>query len=190
MDIQGSRRRDTGCMDARGSSAFNRAAGSNCKQKVGDPTTIQSWNVTLTDVSLLCRLDDPHLGLNELKARWVNKKAWVYRHVFQRPEIPAGATAALVFDGLDTFASVKLNGETILRANNMFLGYRVDITEAMGSPNSTNVLEIEFDCAETKATELRNKDPNHKWVGLFGDPARLGVRKAQYHWVGIGGQLS
>ncbi|CRL19266.1 Glycoside hydrolase family 2, immunoglobulin-like beta-sandwich [Penicillium camemberti] len=154
-----------------------------------DDETVDAWmpvaavpSTVQQDLIANKKLEDPHLGLNELKARWVNKKAWVYRHVFQRPEIPAGATVALVFDGLDTFASVKLNGETILEASNMFLGYRVDITNAMGSSNNTNVLEIEFDCAETKATELRKKDPNHKWVGLFGDPARLGVRKAQYHW--------
>lgn len=135
-----------------------------------------------TDVSLSYRLEDPHLGLNELKARWVNEKTWVYRHVFQRPEIPAGATVALVFDGLDTFASVRLNGVAILESSNMFIGYRVDITEVLGLPNSKNVLEIEFDCAQLKATELRSKDPNHKWVGIFGDKARLAVRKAQYHW--------
>ncbi|KAJ5490144.1 Glycoside hydrolase family 2 N-terminal [Penicillium expansum] len=140
------------------------------------PSTVQQ------DLIANKKLEDPHLGLNELKARWVNEKTWVYRHVFQRPEIPAGATVALVFDGLDTFASVRLNGVAILESSNMFLGYRVDITEALGLPNSKNVLEIEFDCAQLKATELRSKDPNHKWVGIFGDKARLAVRKAQYHW--------
>jgi beta-mannosidase len=120
--------------------------------------------------------------LNELKARWVNEKTWVYRHVFQRPEIPAGATVALVFDGLDTLATVRLNGETILESNNMFLGYRVDITKALESSNTTNMLEIEFDCALLKGIGLRNKDPGHKWWGMFGDMGRLAVRKAQYHW--------
>jgi beta-mannosidase len=131
---------------------------------------------------LYARLEDPYKGFNELKARWVNEKVWVYRHVFQRPEILAGATVALVFDGLDTFASVKLNGDTILESSNMFLGYRVDITEALKLYEKTNVLEIEFDCAQLKAQELRNKDSNHKWHGFNGDMARLAVRKAQYHW--------
>ncbi|KAJ5244100.1 hypothetical protein N7489_004196 [Penicillium chrysogenum] len=128
------------------------------------------------------KLEDPYLGLNELKARWVNEKTWVYRHVFQRPEVPDGATVALVFDGLDTLATVRLNGATILESSNMFLGYRVDITEALGSSNSTSVLEIEFDCALLKGIEMRNKDPGHKWCGMFGDMGRLAVRKAQYHW--------
>jgi len=44
------------------------------------------------------------------------------------------------------------------------------------------VLEIEFDCAQLKARDLRSKDPEHKWEGFNGDLARLAVRKAQYHW--------
>ncbi|KAJ5951049.1 Glycoside hydrolase family 2 immunoglobulin-like beta-sandwich [Penicillium vulpinum] len=141
------------------------------------PSTVQQ------DLIANKKLEDPYLGFNELKARWVNEKSWVYRHVFQQPEIPAGATVALVFDGLDTFASVKLNGKVILESNNMFLGYRVDITEELrSSPESGNVLEVEFDCAQHKAIELRKKDPNHKWHGFNGEMGRLGVRKAQYHW--------
>lgn len=130
------------------------------------------------------RLENPYIGFNELKARWVNEKSWIYRHAFQQPEIPTGAKVALVFDGLDTFASVTLDGQTILKSDNMFLGYRVDITEALQkSPEGgQHVLEIEFDCAQSRAREIRGKYPDHKWVGFNGDMARLAVRKAQYHW--------
>lgn len=102
----------------------------------------------------------------------------------QQPEIPTGTKVALVFDGLDTFASVTLDGQTILKSDNMFLGHRVDITEALQkSPEGgQHVLEIEFDCAQSKAREIRGKYPDHKWVGFNGDLARLAVRKAQYHW--------
>lgn len=64
----------------------------------------------------------------------------------------------------------------------MFLGHRVDITKALESSESSNVLEIEFDCAQIKARELRDNDKNHKWNGFNGDMSRLAVRKAQYHW--------
>ncbi|KAJ5558058.1 Glycoside hydrolase family 2 immunoglobulin-like beta-sandwich [Penicillium sp. DV-2018c] len=140
------------------------------------PSTVQQ------DLIANNRLEDPYIGFNELKARWVNEKSWVYRHVFPRPEVRGGATAALVFDGLDTFASVRLNGVTVLESSNMFLGYRVDITKALKLSEESVVLEIEFDCAQLKASELRNKDTNHKWHGFNGDMARLAVRKAQYHW--------
>ncbi|KAF7715939.1 Beta-mannosidase [Penicillium ucsense] len=127
------------------------------------------------------KLEDPFIGFNELKARWVNEKSWVYRNTFQRPQVPAGSSIDLVFDGLDTFATVKLDGNVILRSENMFLGHRVNVTEALQAEGD-HVLEIEFDCALQKALELKAEHSDHTWVGFNGDPSRLAVRKAQYHW--------
>jgi beta-mannosidase len=116
-----------------------------------------------------------------LKARWVNEKSWVYKNTFQRPKVPEDAAINLVFEGLDTFATVKLDGQTILKSDNMFLSHRIDVTKALEAEGE-HILEIEFDCALLKARELRNQDQKHKWVGFNGDPSRLAVRKAQYHW--------
>ncbi|KAJ5621853.1 Beta-mannosidase B [Penicillium herquei] len=127
------------------------------------------------------KLEDPFLGFNELKARWVNKKSWRYRNTFEKPEIPKNARIELVFEGLDTFATVNLNNQTILESDNMFLGHRVDVTEAMEAEGEYT-LDIEFDCAELKAQEIRSQYPSHKWVGFNGDMSRLAARKAQYHW--------
>lgn len=127
------------------------------------------------------RLKDPFIGFNEIKAEWVGTKSWVYRKSFKKPAIPAGAIAALVFEGLDTFAHVKLNGKTILTTDNMFLPYRVDVTYALSSESEQH-LEIEFDSALLKARDIRTQHPEHKFVGFNGDPARMAVRKAQYHW--------
>jgi beta-mannosidase len=100
----------------------------------------------------------------------------------KRPDIPTGAKVVIVFDGLDTFASVTLNGQNILTSSNMFIGHRVDITKLLLESDGPHVLEIEFDCAQLKAQELRSKYPGHRWEGFNGDMARLAVRKAQYHW--------
>ncbi|KGO69852.1 Glycoside hydrolase, family 2, N-terminal [Penicillium italicum] len=127
------------------------------------------------------KLDDPYIGFKELDARWVNEKSWVYRNVVEKPSAPAGSSIVLVFDGLDTFAKVKLDGQVILESDNMFLGHRVDVTKALEAEGE-HTLEIEFDCALTKARELRFQDSTHKWVGFNGDPSRMAVRKAQYHW--------
>ncbi|CAK7230032.1 hypothetical protein SCUCBS95973_007436 [Sporothrix curviconia] len=140
------------------------------------------------------KLENPYIGFNELKARWVNEKSWVYRLAFQQPtDIPPGARVALVFDGLDTFASVTLDGQTILQSDNMFLGHRVDVTDALQASVTAeteaerqtarqHILEITFDCAQSRARVIQAQHPEHKWVGFNGDMARLAVRKAQYHW--------
>ena len=126
------------------------------------------------------RLEDPFIGFNEIKAEWVGKKSWTYRSTFDAPKIPAGGSVFLAFDGLDTFAHVRLNGRTILQADNMFLPYRVDITDGMRGKKQE--LEIEFDSAFLKARDIQAKHSDHKWVCFNGDSARLAVRKAQYHW--------
>ncbi|CDM38127.1 CAZyme family GH2 [Penicillium roqueforti] len=127
------------------------------------------------------KLDDPYIGFKELNARWVNEKTWVYRKVVEKPSVPAGSAIVLVFDGLDTFAKVKMDEQVILESDNMFLGHRVDVTKALEAEDE-HTLEIEFDCALVKARELRSQHTKHKWVGFNGDLSRLAVRKAQYHW--------
>lgn len=86
----------------------------------------------------------------------------------------------LAFDGLDTFATVRLNGETILESENMFIYHRVDVTKLLKS-EETSVLEIDFKPALVEAQKIKDSHPEHKWVGFNGDMARLAVRKAQYH---------
>ena len=100
---------------------------------------------------------------------------------FKAPSTPAGAIAVLAFDGLDTFAQVRLDGTTILQSDNMFLPHRVDVTHALESAKEHH-LEIEFEPALLKAREIQRQHPEHKWICFNGDSARLAVRKAQYHW--------
>jgi beta-mannosidase len=82
---------------------------------------------------------------------------------------------------LDTFATVKLNGETVLESDNMFIPQRVDITKQIKT-GTENLLEIDFASARLRAVEVREAHPEHTWVGFNGDMSRLAVRKAQYHW--------
>jgi beta-mannosidase len=130
---------------------------------------------------MLFRLADPFIGFNEIKAEWVGLKSWTYRTTLARPSTPAGARVVMAFDGLDTFAHVRLNGKVILESDNMFLPHRVDVTEIIASKPHHD-LEIEFDSALLKAREIKDQHPEHKFICFNGDSARLAVRKAQYHW--------
>ena len=108
-------------------------------------------------------------------------KSWTYRTQLTRQSTTEGCKVVLAFDGLDTFAHVMLDGKTILQSDNMFLPYRVDITEAIQS-KSHHDLEVEFDSAFLKGQEIRSQYPDHKYICFNGDSGRLAVRKAQYHW--------
>jgi beta-mannosidase len=111
----------------------------------------------------------------------VADKTWTYKVHLPDAKVQDGSVAILAFDGLDTFATVKLNDEVILESDNMFIPHRVDVTKKL-KQGSGNVLEIDFASARLEAIKIREAHPEHKWVGFNGDMSRLAVRKAQYHW--------
>ncbi|KAB5549707.1 family 2 glycosyl hydrolase [Coniochaeta sp. 2T2.1] len=124
-------------------------------------------------------IPDPFIGKNELDVQWIGEAQWVYRTTFSAKPAPEGSKAVLAFDGLDTFATVVLNGKTILETDNMFTPERVDVTSVVKEENE---LVITFDSAYLRGWKLVEQHPNHKWGCWNGDSSRLAVRKAQYHW--------
>ena len=127
-------------------------------------------------------IPDPYIGKNELDVQWIGETVWVYKTTFASPDVPSTGKAVLAFDGLDTFATVVLNGETILETDNMFIPERVDITKVLKTEGE-NELVITFDSAYLRGCQLVEKHPDHKWGCWNGDVSRLAVRKTQYHWV-------
>jgi len=110
----------------------------------------------------------------------------VYKTTFPSPSLSAketiGVKAILAFDGLDTFATVLLNGKEILTTESMFIPERVDVTADLNDEGE-NELQIIFESAYLKGCALVEKYPDHHWGCWNGDTSRLAVRKAQYHWV-------
>ena len=92
----------------------------------------------------------------------------------------------LKFEGLDTFASVYLNGKEVLESDNMFVEHRVDASgllhEAGNEGKEDNVLEIVFQSARKKGLELILQQPEHRFIVHQTEVSRGPVRKAQYHW--------
>ncbi|AWV08390.1 beta-mannosidase [Marilutibacter maris] len=81
-----------------------------------------------TDLLAHGLIPDPYVGAPEAGLQWIGLADWEYRVEF---DAPAGARDAarseLVFEGLDTFAEVYLNGEKILDADNFFRTWRVPV---------------------------------------------------------------
>ena len=127
------------------------------------------------------RIVDPFISYNELDCQWVGDSHWTYR-----TRLPVLSTDreythhVLAFDGLDTLATVRLDGQVILESFNMFVQHRVDITTRL-RPDPVD-LEIEFRPAFAEGRRVQSAHPDHQWVGSNGDMSRLAVRKAQYHW--------
>lgn len=128
-------------------------------------------------------IPDPFIGKNEIDVQWVGEKAWVYKTTFPSP-IAQNEKVVLVFDGLDTYAAVVLNGKEILKTENMFIPERIDVTTLLRS-NEDNVLELTFASTYLVGKKLVEEHPEHRWGCWNGDASRLAVRKAQYHYVGL-----
>ncbi len=126
-------------------------------------------------------IPDPFIGKNELDVQWVGEAVWAYRTTFTSPPVRDGAKAVLAFDGLDTYATVKLNGEEILKTESMFIRERVDVSKLLKEEG--NELEITFESAYLKGKKIVEEYPEHKWGCWNGDKSRLAIRKAQYHYV-------
>ena len=96
-----------------------------------------------TDLLANHLIEDPFYRDNEQKQQWIGKTDWEYQTTFT-PEASLlnAAHIELVFDGLDTYADVYLNDKPLLKADNMFRGWRADC-KALLKPGD-NSLRIRF----------------------------------------------
>ncbi|KAJ8295510.1 Beta-mannosidase B [Rhodotorula toruloides] len=137
-------------------------------------------------------ISDPFLRRNEEAVQWVGEADWICRCDFEVERLPKKRSkegegeeerADLVFEGLDTFATVYLNGDKILEADNMFREWRVPL-RCSQLRHGRNLLYIVFHSAFRRGRELQMQilGRNKSWPAWNGDPSRLFVRKAQYHY--------
>jgi beta-mannosidase len=96
-----------------------------------------------------------------------------YRAIVERPTVSPGERLVLVFEGLDVFATVYLNGEVVGSHRNMFTPLRVDVHDLL--KEGSNVLEI---CLASPVLPP-GRDLATPGVVGFGNRVRLHVRKAQ-----------
>ena len=103
------------------------------------PATVPG--VVHTDLLAAGLIDDPYIGLNEKAQEWIGSTAWNYSATFEWHGDDRERTD-LTFLGLDTVASVILNGETVLSAENQHRSYRVPVTGRLRE--GRNSIEVRF----------------------------------------------
>ncbi|WP_328318867.1 glycoside hydrolase family 2 protein [Streptomyces sp. NBC_00388] len=107
-----------------------------------------------TDLLAAGVIPDPFLSRNETEVAWVGRADWQYDTVLP-PRDSAHERTDLVFDGLDTAATVTVGGEVAGRTRNMHRGYRFDVTGATGGSGSPVPLSVLFTSAYTEAEAVR-----------------------------------
>ncbi|HWO64840.1 MAG TPA: glycoside hydrolase family 2 protein [Umezawaea sp.] len=123
------------------------------------PETVQGVSVPAavpgsTHLDLLAAglIPDPFLDRAEEELAWVHRTDWRYALAFDAAAPADGERVDLVFDGLDTVATVELNGVRLGSTKNMHRGYRFDVREVLRE--GSNDLVVAFRSALTYADEV------------------------------------
>ncbi|MET8715426.1 MULTISPECIES: glycoside hydrolase family 2 protein [Streptomyces] len=107
-----------------------------------------------TDLLAAGLIDDPYLDDNEARLGWIGRTDWTYRTDFGWAADGHEFTD-LCFDGLDTVATVLLNGTRIGSTANQHRSYRFPVRPLLRE--GTNTLVVRFTAPYTYAEALRDK---------------------------------
>jgi beta-mannosidase len=97
-------------------------------------------------------IEDPYLDTAEADVAWMHRADWRYTLEFESSAPASAERTDLVFDGLDTVATVTLNGRELGRVANMHRTYRFDVREVLR--DGTNTLTVEIASALTHAEKV------------------------------------
>jgi len=123
-------------------------------------------------------IPDPFYRMNEHEVQWVHEQNWLYRKRFDLgTDLLSRERVELVFEGLDTFAQISLNGHHLGSTDNMFVPWRFDAKELLRE--GENELEIRFRFPTKESRKLREKYGELR--GPF-DPYCVHTRKAHYSY--------
>ena len=133
-------------------------------QKVEKPNVIvqslnEGWTLTGDTLNISMQVDvpsvvqqslyengiipHPYLGTVENQLLWISDHPWDYTLRFDvDKELLEKQVIELEFEGIDTYAEVKLNGEDLFFANNQFRAWKHEVKDLLKKRD--NLLEVHF----------------------------------------------
>ncbi|WP_434810535.1 glycoside hydrolase family 2 protein [Microbacterium sp. bgisy189] len=106
-----------------------RAAGGPTQIEQTVPATVPG--VVHLDLLAAGLIPDPYLDDNESALAWIGLVDWTYETSFEITEADRAERMQLVFDGIDTVATVLLDGSPIAEVANQHRSYRIDAADAL-----------------------------------------------------------
>ena len=120
-------------------------------------------------------MPQPEVGTNVREFRRCEGYGWLYEKRFDLPPgFAAGSRARLVFDGIDTFADVFLNGVKVGESENMLVRHSFDATKAL--KEGRNVVQVLIRSAFLEAQKYDVGELGYHMGFADGEP----MRKAAY----------
>ncbi len=136
-----------------------------------------------TDLMAAGKIPDPYYRDNELKLQWIGEADWVYSRRFT---VPAGLLkherVLLRCEGLDTFATLWVNGAEVATTDNMFRAWEFDVKNYLRP--GRNVIEVRFDSTVPYIRQKQAERPLPGWSAPHEIAGRAYVRKepCNYGW--------
>ncbi|HEY3595880.1 MAG TPA: hypothetical protein VGL13_18475, partial [Polyangiaceae bacterium] len=136
----------------------------------------------------LGKIPDPYYGRNELDLQWVDQQDWeLKKTVRATPRDCKSARQELVFDGLDTVATVFLNGKRVGTSVNMFRQLVCDVSGVLLSGDNEVTVLLKSPTAyanrEAAKSSMPSKRADFAWqTGETRIQNREWIRKVQCHF--------
>ncbi|MDC7287946.1 glycoside hydrolase family 2 protein [Blautia schinkii] len=123
-------------------------------------------------------IEDPFYRENEIDARQVSEKDYVYRKIFSvEPELLTMDKVILSCEGIDTIAQISINSSSVLQCDNMHRVWEADIAGLLRE--GENEILVRFTSPYKHLETIKAKHPDMDLEGhLF--QAHIQMRKAAY----------
>lgn len=121
-------------------------------------------------------IPDPFKDENEKKVQWIENEDWDYQTTFNVSSNELkNQNIELVFEGLDTFSEIYLNGKLLQSTDNMFRKWTISVKQYLKIGG--NILQVKFKSSVNEGKELAKKISF-----TMPESPRSFVRKAQYQF--------
>ena len=125
------------------------------------------------------KIVDPFDGMNEYAVCDVLRQEWRFERSFEvTAEMLSSTHADLVFEGLDTLATVALNGQNVAQTDNMHRTWRIPIKNLLQT--GTNTLTVRFSPALDYVEKAAKENPDVTYTGGSELLWTGALRKAHY----------
>ena len=127
------------------------------------------------------RVPDPFIATNEGAIQWAGLSAWQFRTTLTvTPAMLAHGHLDLVFDGLDTFATVTVNGQPLLTADNAHRRWRADAKPLLRAGRNEILVGIASPIKTLQPMVLKDPHPlPGEYDSAFGDEPK-GIQTSPY----------
>ena len=135
-----------------------RREGEDCKLAATVPGCVH------TDLLAAGEIDDPFCRDNENRLQWIGETNWLYRRSFTvGADVLAHDRLVLRCEGLDTFATITLNGRRLGKTDNMHRTWEFDVAGRLKV--GKNTIEVRFESVLPYVAKREKQRPLPAWAG-------------------------